>query len=277
MFLNAPSKEIATILEANSAVLKNGLYSAFDASLVGCTNELQFLRSLIKEITRFLAGLSIPGVQLGARLQEIHQKPIVIYGPDKKQCELGDLLVVVKYYDSLGSFEAKSIIYQIKLAKKNTTRCDIIPKQLDLLCDWPSFSFGKASSGGPQSYTINPVTLEFGSFLLEQRAPQSGNYLQFKHRCYGVGPHARLVRQIGPYSIDITQPIYARGDANNFFSHLVFEIGEHHSNQPVRDLIEALYRYAGLSPDPPCEFDGYSSEEGDGGFAVLEISVKRLG
>jgi|GEM_PF-2814250 hypothetical protein len=66
---------------------------------------------------------------------------------------------------------------------------------------------------------------------------------------------------------------YTRGDASNFFSHIAFEIGEHHNNQPVKQLIEALYRFVGLSPDPPDEFEDFRIDTKDDAFAVIEINI----
>lgn len=274
MFQNSYAKQIATAIQAGSPAIAPAINQAFDNSIVGCTSEVAFLRSLIREATQALGGLSIPGVSITSQFAEIHQKPIVTYDSNKR-CELGDLLVVIKYIGSDGSFEAKSIIYQIKLAGSGTTKCHIDRKQLDLLCDWPSFSFGTAAPGGPRTYTVTPTTLEFGSFMLEQRNPPSGGYLTWRPHCYGVCPHAMLTRSLGPGTVDIGRPFYARGDAHNLFSHLAFEIGEHHSNQQVKDLVEALYRCVGLSPDPPAEFGDYLIESEDDSFAVLEVRLEQ--
>jgi hypothetical protein len=78
-------------------------------------------------------------------------------------------------------------------------------------------------------------------------------------------------------SVDINSFPYTRGDAENFLNHLLFEIGEHHSNQDnqeIQNLINALYRYVEWEPDPPEEFDGFSVKKEHEGFAAIEISIK---
>ena len=266
MFMSQSSKEISTAVRVHSQQIKQGLFQAFEMSIVNCHNERQFLSALINQLNTFFNSLSIQGVLFSSRNTPIHAKPIV--NTQNGRCELGDLLVVIKYHLSTDLIEAKSIIYQIKLCKNNSSVCYINQRQLSLLCDWPSFSFGG------KTYNITPSTLEFGSYMLEPRNVLKGNHLFKKYKCYGISPDATLVKKLGPTAIDITSPMYARGDANNYFSHLAFEIGEHHCNQSVKDFIEALYRYIDLSPDPPGEFDEDSLDSPDDGFAVIEINVK---
>ncbi|MFH1296728.1 MAG: hypothetical protein ABIJ04_05580 [Bacteroidota bacterium] len=221
---------------------------------------------MMKELQSFFQVLSIPGIIVTPRVSKIHGKPIVQSASGR--CELGDLLVVIKYHRPDGLIEAKSIIYQIKLSRNNSSICDIDKTQLSLLTDWPTFSFGGSS------YNISPLSLEFGSYMLEPRNPPCGSCLPTKYRCYGICTDAVLVRSLGPNSVNISSQVYARGDANNFFSHLVFEIGENHINKGVNDFVEALYRYVGLSPDPPDEFIGYSVNLEDDGFGIFELNVR---
>lgn len=272
MFLHHETKTMSTLLRVNSINIKSGLYSAFESSIVGSNSEIQFLRKLIANTSNFLNTLNIPGLSLSCRVKEIHRKPIVSLSSGKR-CELGDLLVVVKYHIPSVGVEVKSIIYQIKLTKGSSLTCGIDQTQLNLLCNWPQFSFGKAFGGGPKNHSISPRTLEFGSFMLEPRNLSPQRYLVGKYRCYGICPYAKLVHTIGPSSVKLNSFPYTRGDAHQFFSHLVFEVGEHHDYQPVKDLVDALYRGMGLAPDPPDEFNGYWEETEDDGFAVIEIKV----
>ncbi len=275
MFRTNEAKDISNIIRTNTAVIRPGIRDAFENSIVGCSLELQFFRNLINELTAFFGSLSISGINISCRCKEIHQKPIVRPATPKSwgSCELGDLIVVIKYHLSSGDVEAKSIIYQVKLASGTSSYCSIDQNQLALLADWPPFEFGLKANGGPKVYHITPSTVEFGSYMLELRGPNRGQYLPFS-RSYGICPYALLVRSHGPTSIDISDRIYARKDSNNFFSHLAFEIGEPHLNKPVADLIDALYRHIGLSPDPPDEFKGYYKETNEDGFAVIEVNVR---
>ncbi len=63
-------------------------------------------------------------------------------------------------------------------------------------------------------------------------------------------------------------------DTDAFLRHILHHTGEPHSNPNVSGLIDALYRYTGLAPDPPSEFKGYASEESpDSAFVAFEICV----
>lgn len=267
MFLDDASKEIATTLRNNSSQIKMALQKVFEASILKSQTETVFLHLLFDGISRVFESQPVQGIQFSTRCAIIHKKPIVAsnYG----RCELGDLLVVVKYHPSPRTVEAKSIIYQTKLTRRQTTICDIDRTQLRLLSEWPQFSFGKST------YHLQPVTLEFGSYMLEKRNPVRGVFLTGRFDCYGICPDARLLRRIATNSkVDIKSYMYARGDHSNFFSHLAFEIGEPHSNTSVCNMVEALYRYVGLSPDPPDEFEGFYTDASEDGFGVLELSVR---
>jgi hypothetical protein len=110
--------------------------------------------------------------------------------------------------------------------------------------------------------------------MLEPRNAIQGKTHTGNTRSYGVCPWASQVRACGPKSVSFNGLPYKRLDAQNFFSHLAFEIGEPHNTPGVKDLIEAVYRHVGLAPDPPDEFKGFYSEPQEDGFAVIEISVK---
>jgi len=266
MFMNQFSKNISVTIRQHAQSIRSGLHTAFEVSILGCQKELQFLNNLLSQIGTYLNSLSIPGVQFSVRQKLIHQKPLV--NTQNGRCEIGDLLIIVKYHQPTGAVETKSIIYQVKLCRSGTHVCNISQPQLNLLCEWPQFSFGSAT------YNVTPQFLEFGSYMLEPRNAAPGNYLPHKYQCYGISPDAPLVRAFGPAAVNITSLVYARGDANNFFSHLIFEIGEHHNNQTVKNLIDALYRYMGWLPDPPNEFKEDYIEYKDDGFGIIEVNVK---
>ncbi|MCE5204126.1 MAG: hypothetical protein LLG24_07955 [Actinomycetia bacterium] len=220
----------------------------------------------------------------------MHQKPIVAMKPGGR-CELGDLLVVVKYHLLDGTTEKKSIIYQVKLTDSKRAQCKIDQKQLRLLRDWPDFEFGRRRDGGPRTYRIRPLTLEFGSYMLEPRRARNTDVLDpwvadvplllgeqslVWRRTFGFCPTAWQVSQDGPKSIAFSKLAHTTPDADALVSQLAFCLGEHHSNLPVDDLVSSLCRYVGLDPDPPDEFDGYIGKETrSSGFGVLELNVKQ--
>lgn len=271
MFLSLEAKEVSNVLRQHSAPLRNAIFTAFENAILGCTKEVKFFRELIKELDSRLSQIKISNIKITCRHIEIHQKPIV--KTSTGNCELGDLLIVVKYHLQDFTIEAKSIIYQVKLSDYSSKKCSIDQIQLNLLKNWVPFEFGRKRNGGLQQYFIQPQTLEFGSYMLEPRDPVQGDFIPNKAKCYGTCPSAWSVHQEGTRTVDLTSLQYTRGDAQTLLSHLIFEIGEHHNNRPVQQLIDALYRYAGLSPDPPDEFENFWEEMEEDGFAILEINV----
>lgn len=272
MFLYKKTKEVSAQLRLYSRVIISGFNDVFEKSILGCTTEINFIKNLVTELNQFLSNLRLHQLSIACRHQIIHKKPIVKFSNGR--CELGDLIVVVKYHHPNITTEAKSIIYQVKLSQWHSPICVIDHTQLNLLSNWPQFSFGRSASGSQQNYQLDPKSFEFGSFLLEPRDPSPKSYIPGRNRNYGICPQAMLIKRLGKTNIDINVLPYSRGDALNFFSHLAFEIGEHHNNSQVKDFVAALYRHVGLKPDPPDEFDGYWIESGEDGFAILEINVK---
>jgi hypothetical protein len=284
MFNTSIAKHIGDAVRWNADVIRAAVTDAFQDAVINEQREVNFFRKLLSEVKNNLNNLQLSGLNLSCRVAETHQKPRVrVESPRTFQCELADLLVVVKYAVEPTLIERKSVLYQVKLCDSRTFRCKIDGNQLELLSDWPAFEFGLVSSGCPCRYTVEPKTLEFGSFMLMERAPAKGSFVPCRtHFCninaYGISPHALAVRHAGPATVDISNFPYATNAADVFFSHIALEIGEHHDfNAPVDGLVSALYRHLRLAPDPPEEFEGYTrpvSEE-EPGFGIIEITVKR--
>jgi hypothetical protein len=245
---------------------------------------------LSDELDKVVPDIHIPGVTFGFRKQLIHHRPIVAMSP-KKSCELGDMLIVVKYHLLDYTTEAKSIIYQVKLADRGTS-CKIDPVQLDLLAHWPDFAFGRRADGGPRTYSVHPVTPEFGSFMLEPRGEEgddlwevvmgcplgmSRGLLWARRKPYGLCPTAWQILDDGPARVDISSLPHVQGDVDSVLSQIAFLSGEHHSNASVKQFIDALYRYVGLDLDPPEEFQKHPEDSDERGFAIFEISVRQTG
>ena len=272
MTLTDGSKRIANTVRRHSNQIRPPLRDAFEDAIVGCGMEVDFFDPLVSNVQDALNGLYIPGVRFDCRIATIHNKPIVDAGDFS--CELGDLAVVIKYHPDDNPTEAKSIIYQVKLGEsRKPTRCKIDQNQLELLTAWPTFEFGRQKDGGTQSYTVKPNTLEFGSYMLEPRSPQKGDHRSGKPGAYGISPDALTTQFEGPKSINLDSVSYVRSDSQALFSQIAFEIGEHHQNWEVHRLMTALYRYVGLKPDPPDEFEGFTEATEEDGFAILEINI----
>ena len=283
MFESRESKELATLLQQHWLAILEAVWVAFDNSIVGCRGEVAFFRSLVNQLSARLDGLRIPGASFNCRHTEIHQKPIV--SGSFGSCELGDLLVVVKYHLLDFSVEAKSIIYQVKMSEGGSRKCSIDQKQLTLLREWPPFEFGRRRDGGPQSYDIQPKTIEFGSYMLEPRNAERGEALRYWtpywwHHfpvvgSYGFCPTALQCYNEGPKKIDLDESRDFLPDVESVLRQILFDRGEHHSNPSVARLIGALYRYIGLDPDPPAEFEGFSEGREEDGFSILEVNIKQ--
>ncbi len=127
--------------------------------------------------------------------------------------------------------------------------------------------------------------------MLEPRAPARGAALgSWCHKSgrkrgganvrmginYGICPTAWDVEQAGRKSVHFRNLTHCMPDANAIAAQIAFCIGEHHSNNDVDAFISSLYRYVGLDPDPPGEFDGFAGvHEGEDGFAIIEVNVKQ--
>ncbi|SRR5258708_6290833 len=227
MFSTKFARSIADEVRSNADILRSALDHAFHSAIVGQGLEVTFFRNLLKEVQERLNSLSLGGLNVKCRTKETHQKPRVrVQSPRAFECELADLLVVVKYLTP-NLIEQKSLLYQVKLCNKEMLDCTIDPDQLELLCDWPTFEFGLKANGGPCSYSISPHILEFGSFMLMQRNLAPGQFVPCRShfcniRAYGVSPHALAVRRDGPSTVRISEFPYAANSAEAFFSQCCF-------------------------------------------------------
>lgn len=269
----APTASISHLIRQSVRPIRKAMYDAFEKAVIGKATEKVYLAQFAPALAKLFGSITVPGIAFSARHAVTHAKPKVSFpgGP----CELADLLVVVKYHTPTGTAAARSILYQIKMSQKGRpTKYDIDQKQLKLLSTWPTFSFGLKADASRAQYSITPTTLEFGSYMLEPRDAVKGDIHTNKSRCYGVCPYATQVAAVGAHTVGMNSLKYNRGDVQNFFSHLAFEIGEPHTTAGVKNLIEALFRHVGLAPDPPDEFEGFYAEPPEDGFAVLEVNVK---
>jgi len=283
MFNSEQAKGLGHAVRRHAPFFLPALAGAFERSILGEHDEVRFFDKLLAEIPVVLQQNPLPNLHLGVRVAKTHKKPIVVVsGTNGFSCELADLLVVVKYDLGGGLTERKSLLYQVKLCETGTTLCKIDQNQLTLLTTWPAFAFGLKATGGPVTYQVEPKTLEFGSYMLMLRAPGTPlfhpwGWYPWSYYCYGISPYAQEVRSSGPSQVDIAGFPRIAGAAEVFFSHLGFELGEHHDfNVGAAALVAALYRHLKLDPDPPDEFEGFTREvnqEREPGFAIVEVTV----
>jgi hypothetical protein len=280
MFSTKQTQEMATMLRQLWPKIYVEVCVAFQSAAVGAKKEVIFFKKLLDEFRTRFTNFPAGQLQINCRTAEVHQKPIV--QTDQFGCELADLLVVVKFRTASGVIESKSVLYQVKMCNAGTLRATIDQRQLTLLTEWPRFQFGRRANGNPELFSIQPRTIEFGSYLIGQRGPKDKQWLSsplfpwFCYPCYGVAPSALTVKREGPKSVNCDSIPEPCSDVCNMIRHLVFDLGEPHVFNPdVQRLVDALYRYVELSPDPPKEFDEYTKETGrdEIGFGVIEFSV----
>ncbi|MEW6667915.1 MAG: hypothetical protein AB1512_22115 [Thermodesulfobacteriota bacterium] len=287
MFQSEDAKQLATTLRRYGRILFGELSQAFAVATVGTQLERDFLDKLAPALKQAFDDLDnlIPEARFSCRTEVVHSRPKGTMASGKS-CELGDLLVAVKYRLLDHTFETKSILYQVKLADGDTQQCRIDQVQLGLLKDWPPVSFGKRGDGGPRTYVVKPNTTEFGSYMLEPRgAPEArltweldiplslGPASGLWDRTYGLCPTAFQCFQEGPKSVSLKKLPHVFPYVDSMISHLIFATGEHHINSSVAQFVAAIYRYLRVAPDPPEEFPGERVESKEDGFALIEVSV----
>ncbi len=296
MFPSRRAMEISIILGNHFIEFCDRLVHIQYHTIKNSSTEVQYFRNLFPRIVEVLDGFSVKDILVRCQAKEVHQKPIVQYGRGKR-CELGDYFVNVKYYDGDKLLGRKLVVYQFKMEdargrttstrtrhrpQKHTWKID--QKQLELLCDWPTFAFGNAAHGY-NSFTLTPRSPDLGSYWLAQR---NSEYLHrwglFFPYCFGFGIVApalsiRAQQEKRTVSIHEDRPlkcgVLCGGVA--LASQMIWRYGELvETGTATDDFLEALYRYVGLSPDPPGEFEGFTVKRDDsGGFWGIEIRVTR--
>lgn len=269
------SRSLSALIRSHQAALQPLLFADLEDSIVG-NNEVPFIKAFVPKLASTLAtALTGPGLTVVTRQAVVHAKPKVDYvnaAGQKENCELADILFVVKYIQPGGSYEARYVFYQAKCAQHDkTTVCDIDQAQLELLRDWPTFEFGLKAHGGSVKHSVSPTTDELGSYLLMQRRPSKGGMMvpSGTGACYGWIAPAATVSALGPTHVDCAAIATYGCPDMVLLDQIAFAYGEPDGNPYLKTLIDAVYRHVGLAPDPPDEFEGYY--EDDGAFAVIEM------
>jgi len=280
LYPDKESKVLSSILEAQSDAIISRIHDINEKALLDSLRkprqEPEYVKLLAKNLDLYFNRLTIPGCSITATSRSIHLRPIVTLESGER-CELGDLLIVIKYILGQHLLRQKAIIYQVKLSQNWSFAIDAT--QLYLLSEWPTFSFGK-SGNNPQSYSLNPSTKEFGSYMFCLRRPkqipthfQSRKFPYLPFCFQGVAADALEVARAQRKTIRTDLLRYRDDVVVNLFRLLAWRIGELVKDKPDIDkLISALYRYIGLTKDPPEEFNGYYDDKGS--FTVLQTCVK---
>lgn len=266
------------------------IWQAFKSAVPGQSQERELLENLASNLEKGLTG-QYGGLHIECRAAGIHARPMV--SATHGRCELGDLLVHVKYVSNDGTTESRTIIYQLKLTSGKSRACTINSKQLELLYRWPPFEFGDELDGTPRRYAIAPQCAEFGSYLLEPshatEARCVGPKWKYPGMIYshndsrvltsGLAPTAWWCRTAETRSINLSRQHCTDTDIGAFLGHLMLERGQPSggANPEVQRLVDALYRLVGLEPRYPKEFDNWLHTNGHlpDAFYVVEIKVAR--
>ncbi len=279
MFQNNGSKILSNKLQISYISIQKIYKEIFEKSILNCSSEEIFLKKFINEFKNGINNLNNlfknQNIYFNCQVAKIHKTPIAKFdGLIKKDCEIGDLLIVVKYHLANGITEKKSIIYQVKLSENNSDDFSIDANQLRLLSEWPKFYFSNKSKGVYFDFDFQPKTLEFGSFLFEPRnaVDEKAQLLSFR-KYYGLTPDALLVKSVGRNTVKSSDFKFVYSDVQRFINHLFFLSGEPHDNNKIDSFINALYKIAGMVPDPPEEFENFFIENKEDGFAIIEINI----
>lgn len=271
MFPDNVSKRISSIIRNDWLKLWEKVYEIQDNAIKNTNNEVEYFREFFNNLKDYFESQPIARLSVECQTKEIHQKPKVKFGKGKNP-ELGDYFINVKYYDNRKLLGKKFIIYQFKIADKTKPRWKIDQIQLELLRDWPEFQLGKKSMGY-NSFILIPKTKEFGSYWLSQRTAESHFWgLDIVSSAMDIS----LFQNKNHIENLIPLLIYPNSGTTALILQLMWFYGEFvERNTKIDDFIETLYRYVGFAPDPPNEFDEFSTESNDEtAFWGIEIIVR---
>lgn len=315
MYPNRETMDIAISIEEDTIDIIRVLCLTNWQALSTAATEVHYVRAFAERVENAWGstvwGSGTRRLQVRTRVRSIHGRAIVEIIADGSRCELGDLLLVVKYTKGATVLGQKVVVFQAKLGRSGW---DINPIQHRLLSEWPPFRFGNTQRhAGPHQFHLRPREREFGSYLLARRTSGMDPLPQGYPGCYDYCPlsllpdwrilvavtssnlmpgtpvvfqtHAHCPYPWVPVAIACDAPAvprfrtlhpqylrYGRCLISELFDVLTWRRGEWvEPGSTMHDFVSALYRLVGLQEDPPGEFEGYHQEEG--GFTILEITV----
>lgn len=283
MFPNKISMHISSLIHKNWRDIYDATYKIQESALKNTDNEVSYFDYFVPGLRAFLNSYRIPGITFSCITGRNHGKPKVKFRGTSTGPELGDYFINVKYFNGRKLLGKKFINYQFKIKDRTKDQWKIDQRQLRLLRDWPYFEFGK--KGKINRFNLNPKTPEFGSYWLIQRDHQ----INFRRGGWSILPrvtrgydivadatHISNVQVKGKIDINgVNSTLYPFTGTEAILLQLMWKIGEFiEPNSDIENFVETLYRYLGMSPDPPNEFKNYSTNPDDGKITYgLEISV----
>lgn len=265
MFPNKESMEISSVIMGHWQELLHNFSIFHNHAILRANGEVQYFRYFFNDLSIYLNSISFSGINFDCQTVEIHQKPIVSFHPGKR-CELGDYFVSVKYVDGNGRLLGKKlVIYQFKMGRNNKFKIDQV--QLELLRNWPTFTFGRRNFG-VNTYNLRPKTPDLGSYWLALRENSDYSFAASATDIYNY----QVSNKIGFNELN---KIILTGQVALLLQ-LGWRYGEYvQENSDMNDFFDTLYRYVGFDPDPPDEFIGFMTDKNsDESFWGIEVKIK---
>jgi hypothetical protein len=265
MFFNNTGKEIAAKIKSFNRDIVSNLRNIHVQAVTNTKTEVKYFQNYFPAFEGYINSLRVPGINFSCRTKEIHGKPIVSYGSNQR-CELGDYIVVVKYKNGAVVIGRKVIVCQHKRNYKKSW--SINQKQLTLLRDWPTFTFGKVANGY-NTFSLNPSRPEFGCFVLVADYSKG----MFLSNLYGNAYEISLIQDGDKIKESDSYKFWY--DSQIALNHLlIWEFGEPIvPGNDIEKFTSALYRYLDWEEDPPDEFAEFQEPTEEGGFWGVEITV----
>lgn len=231
---------------------------------------------------------------LDIKAKVVHQKPYALFDPNnvpcgKKKLELGDILFVVKYvHTPMRPIEMRSSFLQAKLTKKNTWKITAHQQEFLMNPNKYKFKFGKKWGKKYQERQITSKSKWLFTYLLmsTQFPNLTANpeivdlWRQKPCKDYTI-PANFLVPVFYSKTPTFSGFVWYNKFISGGYALWLYKflrkngLGGHIvnngrvSNLELKDLVDAIYRFVRLQPDPPDEFEGYYEE---GTFGVVEFT-----
>ncbi len=261
----------------------------------------EYIGRIQRHNNKYLIWISGVGYHhLRIRAKVVHQKPYALFGSSSEPCkksrvELGDILFVAKYYDSgrFGMVDQMRVSFlQAKLSKAtNNWKISAHQQEFSFIPSKYPFHFGK--SWDPQR-RIRRITSKSKWLFTYLLMSTSSSYIpnltaspelvelwrQKPCKDYTI-PENFFVPVFYSKTPTFSGFVWYNGFVGGSYALWLYKflrkngIGGYiinnglTSNSELKDLVNTIYRFTDLQPDPPGEFEEYS---GEGTFGVIEFT-----
>lgn len=215
---------------------------------------------------------------LSTRSIKIDKKPIVDFMPfspafpfDTKK-EIGDLLFVYKYFLKNKLVAHRASIVQAKYTKGTGTSWKVDTSQFYLMNYWPNFHIIKPKPRKFKTYDLTPKTRSWATYGFV--GPNAIAYPLFFSARRMLDVFRMPSSDPFYFNLNLMPAIWVYGAG--FLSLLLQNlVGENLlNNLRVKNLVDDLYKIAGMLPDPPEEFEWNDEQTEEGkSFGIIEFKI----